>query len=184
MEGDETFLGSFRCATASVAWEVEVERWIRNESDHWVTDATFADMDRRLLLLFEPSGSIAGVVAHELKDAIQPGTEESFFVRLVTAIAVSSAWQSNSIPRNGKVSDVLLATALSDIATRPPAVPFISALIHIDNVRSSNLFTRHGFHAFPPHVNGYLRHTLSNQLKTNHVTAISMMKDQPPETAV
>ncbi len=41
-------------------------------------------------------------------------------------------------------------------------MPFVSALIHVDNVMSSALFTRHEFDAYPPHVDGYVRHTLAN----------------------
>ncbi len=160
--GDKPSLRSFRCATTPLAWEVEVESWVQDESDRWATDSAFAQMDRRLLLLLNPKGTLAGVVAHELKDAIQPGTQESFLIRCVTAIAVSTTCQGTTIPRYGRVSDVLLATALGDIAARLPAVPFVSALIHVDNVRSSTLFTRHEFDAYPPPVNGYLRHTLAN----------------------
>ena len=159
---DEPFVRSFRCATTRLAWDVEVESWVQGESVRWVTDPTYAAMDRRLLVMLDPRGTLAGVVAHELMDAIQPGTGESFFVRIVTGIAVSAPWQGKSIPRNGRVSDVLMSTVLADITARPPAVPFVSALIHVDNVRSSALFTRHEFDAYPPPVDGYVRHTLAN----------------------
>ena len=90
-------------------------------------------MDRRLLVMLDLKGTLAGVVAHELKDAIQPGTGESFLVRIVT-----------------------------DITARPAAVPFVSALIHVDNVRSSARFTRHEFESYPLPVEGYVRHSLAN----------------------
>jgi hypothetical protein len=71
---DEPFVRSFRCATTRLAWEAEVESWVQGESVCWVTDPTHAAMDRRLLVMLDPRGTLAGVVAHELKDAMQPVT--------------------------------------------------------------------------------------------------------------
>ena len=160
---DDIRIKSFRCATTQHRWDTEVETWVRASSVGWATDESHADMDRRLLLLRNERGAIAGIVAHELKDAVAPGIDGGLIVRLLTAIAVARAWQGKSIGGQGRVSDVLLATALSDISARPQDVPFVNAFIHEDNHRSGALFTRNGFAAYPPAVGGYVRYTLSSQ---------------------
>lgn len=160
--GDTALLHSFKCATSRAAWDVEVETWVQSHSAGWVGAESHADMDRRLLLLRNPRGTLVGIAAHELKDAVLPGKDGVFFVRFLTCIAVASRWQGRSIPRQGKVSDVLLATALNDIAARPEQVPFVNALIHQDNYGSSVLFARNGFVPYRPPVDGYVRHTLTN----------------------
>lgn len=117
-------------------------------------------MDRRLLLLRNTRGTLVGIAAHELRDAVLPGADGGFVVRRVTCIAVAKSWQGTSIPGQGRVSDVLLSTVLSDIKARPEAVPFVIASVHSENTRSSAMFTRNGFVAYPPPVDGYVRHAL------------------------
>ncbi|MFZ4486677.1 MAG: hypothetical protein ACOYO9_08825 [Candidatus Nanopelagicales bacterium] len=71
-----------------------------------MTDPTYAAMDRRLPVMLDPKGTLAGVVAHELKDAIQPGTGESFLVRIVTDITARKV--SSQIARNRQIDEALL----------------------------------------------------------------------------
>lgn len=160
-DGDTALLRSFRCATSKAAWAMEVQTWVRSQCAVWVAAESHADMDRRLLLLRNPRGELVGVAAHELRDAVLPGKDGILFVRSLTCIAVASRWQGTSIPGHGSVSDVLLSTALADIAVRPEGVRFINALIHQDNHKSRALFTRNGFLPYPPPVQGYVRHTLA-----------------------
>ena len=159
--GHVALIKAFRCATTGNTWDDEVERWIRSAAIPWVADESRADMDRRLLLLFDGLGNLAGIAAHELRDAIAAGVESGFVVRHLTAIAVGVDWQATSIPRSGRVSDVLMSTTLSDINSRPQSVGFVNAFIHEGNPRSRALFARNGFVAYPPAIQGYLRNALT-----------------------
>lgn len=159
---DAAKIQAFRCTTTKDEWDTDVEHWICTSSVYWATDESHAEMDRRLLLLCNQR-TLVGIVAHELRDAVAPGVDGGLVVRLLKCIAVARGWQGQAIGGAGKLSDVLLATALEDIEARPQAVPFVNALIHRDNHRSMALFARNGFISYGPTLGPYERFTLSKK---------------------
>jgi RimJ/RimL family protein N-acetyltransferase len=104
--------------------------------------------DPRLLLVFdEASGDLVGVAAHERAEIGVPGAPALVATRL-EVVALAQSWQGSRFGTAGgaqRASDVVMATVMRDIQTRPQArSDKIFATVHQENARSLKLCRRYG----------------------------------------
>lgn len=129
------------CAACSPAGgnihEREVEEYIRrNALDE--AQARNPHTGHTLLLMLEPNGDLAGVVAHERFELLVRGVETSV-ERLVVA-GVRSDLHGVSVD-GSRVSSHLLAAGIRDLANDPP--PLLAGRVAWCNARSRGLLARH-----------------------------------------
>jgi hypothetical protein len=92
----------------------------------------------RLLLMLEPNGDLAGVVAHERFELLVRGVETPV-ERLVVA-GVRSDLHGVTV-EGSRVSSHLLAAGIRDLADDPP--PLLTGRVALCNARSRGLLARH-----------------------------------------
>lgn len=117
----------------------------------WALEPLAAVNDPRLLLVFdEASGDLVGVAAHERAEVGVPGVLALVATR-IEVVAVARSWQGKrfgataSIDTGPRASDVVMATVMRDIQTRPqPRSNKVFATAHQGNARSLALCRRHG----------------------------------------
>ncbi|HVW28882.1 MAG TPA: hypothetical protein VHC69_26135 [Polyangiaceae bacterium] len=146
-EDDRALLAPFECANPRVAWQVEVESFIRTRLLDWAFESGAADDEPRVLLvLHRRTGALIGVAAHErllLREA-KAGGSSNFYGTRLQVVAVAKKWQGKKLGKV-RVSDVVMSAATTDIASRVPPRPRILAVVHKDNVQSLALCGRYGF---------------------------------------
>lgn len=143
---DAVLLASFRSATSSASWDVEVEDEITSgRLLAWWSDPTAQDWDPRLLLLFErESGELVGVAAHERETLHEEDGTQIAGTHLHVA-ALSSSWQGRSFAAGEKASHVLMSAIMQDVKDRvPPRWARVYAIVHEENLRSLGLCARFG----------------------------------------
>jgi hypothetical protein len=144
--GDRLLLAGFACADPSVAWQVEVESFVREQLFDWRFDPHARGQDPRLLLAFERRrNALVGLAAHE-RTTLVAKNGRSFAATKLEVVAVALAWQGRTFAGGVRASDVVMSAAMSDVRARVPRrAARVLALVHEDNVRSLELCRRHGF---------------------------------------
>jgi hypothetical protein len=146
-EADRESLTNFACDSGGdcdgcsfqgrAVHEREVEEYVQNYAiDRALTHSPYNG--HKLLLLLQPDGSLAGVVAYERFELLNSGRETAA-VRLVVA-ALRTDLQGTSIDEH-RLSSHLLNVALRDVVEDPPQL--IAGRVAICNKRSVGLLARH-----------------------------------------
>jgi RimJ/RimL family protein N-acetyltransferase len=140
-QNDAALLATFRSATSTARWDVEVEDEVSSgRLLAWWSDPSAADWDPRLLLLFDrESSELVGVAAHERESLLATDGTEIAGTHLHVA-ALSHDWQGRAFATGERASHVLMSAVMQDVKDRvPPRWARVYATVHEDNVRSLNL---------------------------------------------
>jgi hypothetical protein len=141
---DRDLLLEFRCGRIR-PWEAEVEAWIRTRAADWRFAPDAQDNDPRLGLVILDS-DVVGVYAHELATYTTVHLDaDPIRGRKLQVAALSSARQGALVGAGNRLSDELFDLMMGDIATRPERTELCTGLVHVENVRSRKLLSRHGF---------------------------------------
>jgi hypothetical protein len=142
---DRDLLASFTCADPAVAWQAEVERFIRTQLISWTFDPNAASGDPRLLLAFvAATEELFGLAAHE-REILQGGDGARFHATKLEVVAIAAPWQGRRFQGGERASDVLMSAVMTDVSARvPPRDARVFALVHEDSQRSIALCRRHG----------------------------------------
>jgi RimJ/RimL family protein N-acetyltransferase len=162
---DAALLASFRSATSTARWDVEVEEEITSgRLLAWWSDPAAANWDPRLLLLFDrESAELVGVAAHERESLLDADGTEIAGTHLHVA-ALSTTWQGRSFATGEKASDVLMSAVMQDVKDRvPPRWARVYATVHEDNVRSLRLCARFGLTADMPRSHPSYRRVITER---------------------
>lgn len=142
---DNKAFKSFRCATTQSGWDLHVEAYVREELMLWACESGAQVDDPRVLLLIDPSGTVAGVAAHELRSGVTQSATAPFPIRHLQVGALSLDWQGRSDESGTRISDLLMKMLLTDIDCRRVKVARLTAIVHRANIRSKKLMMRYGF---------------------------------------
>ncbi len=140
---DRALLGAIACANPKVSWEVEVERFIRNELFSWAFDPFARRSDPRVVLLFHrQTGELVGVAAHE-RTELRYGKQKSFSATKLEVVAIALNWRGREFKGGERAVDVLLSAVMTDVAERVP--PRHARVFEFSRVDGSyrRLVTRH-----------------------------------------
>lgn len=141
---DRERLASFACADRAVAWQAEVENFVRNDLFEWRYAPLAKNDDPRVLMLFRNKDELVGVAAHEQIRLVRGS--ETYRATKLEVLAIATEWQGRKFASDERVSDVLMSAVMADVSTRVPArYARILGVVHEDNVRSIKLCERHGF---------------------------------------
>ena len=161
--GDAALLASFRSASSSASWDVEVEDEITSgRLLAWWSDPAAQDWDPRLLLLFERgSGELVGVAAHERETVHEEDGTQIAGTHLHVAV-LASTWQGRSFTTGERASYVLMSAVMQDVIDRvPPRWARVYAIVHEDNVRSLALCARFGLTTDMPRAHPHYRRVIT-----------------------
>ncbi len=143
---DRRRLAAFACTGSALAWQVEVEDFVRDQLFDWRFAPLARENDPRVLLLSHAkSEELIGIAAHE-RMVLQAGAQETFFATKLEVVALATAWQGRAFGSKERAIDVLMSGVMLDVARRvPPRDARVLAIVHEDNVRSLIVCQRHGF---------------------------------------
>jgi ribosomal protein S18 acetylase RimI-like enzyme len=151
-DDDAAALASFECSTG--AWyEEEVQAYIHERA---LTHAHENPDGYRLLVAFEQTRLIA-VAAHASEALILP-EDDTYLAARLQVLAIAVADQRRRLPDRSRLSDVLMATLISD-AIEDKKTDVVTAIVADENLRSIALCERNGLRSQTRHSSRYLRLT-------------------------
>lgn len=144
-EKDRSLLERFSCADPAIAWQVEVEEFVRNGLLDWAFAPLAQEGDPRLLLLFDrKSKALVGLGAHE-RSTLQFREETPIAATKLEVAALARSWQGRRFASGERASDVLMSAVMTDVQARvPKRYARVFAVVHEDNTRSIRLCERFG----------------------------------------
>lgn len=108
-EADRALIARFRCADPAVAWQVEVETYVRTRLLDWaLAPGAVADEPRALFVLHRRTRTLLAVAAHErlLLQATDASGSKSFYGTRLQVVAVATKWQAKKLG-GVRISDVV-----------------------------------------------------------------------------
>lgn len=150
LASDAELLADFHCAGDGAAYSTEVEQWVRTSVVRWVSEVTDpAARPGGLLLVEANDGQPIAVSAFELGQPLVIDDVHVPAVR-VQVLALGNQWQGTVNGDGVRFSTMMLEATLDRIKSGWPDAP-ITAVIVVDNDKSSILFRRAGFPFEMPH---------------------------------